>query len=279
MKSCEEYLPLLSLAVDGMLTKEEEAELSQHLLGCEHCRGVKAQYEAMSKAFSELSVTPPEALHSRVMEAVKKDAATRRARGKKRLLSYMAAAAACFVVVGLGLSSRLSSFEAITGNTTTMAADADLTVSDEIAPVNGPDDTDTSDRADTAEKNTTTDPVSDGAVSSYDMMIEDSVEEATIPEVEHSIQAKTPTLMQSSALTLPTAHLHCTDQQLFVWLTEYVEGAESPYTITSAQYTALLSYLEENAVPYEVSVSQPFENLSEDEAILLVLSPESTANQ
>lgn len=74
MAHCEEYIQLISAAVDGALSPQEEARLTSHLVNCPECRALLSDLQTLHAQLSDLPpVQPPEGLSQRVMEAVEAD--------------------------------------------------------------------------------------------------------------------------------------------------------------------------------------------------------------
>lgn len=76
MSYCDESIELISAALDGSLSPEEQAKLEAHLAQCPDC---KALYEDLSRIHQSLLDLPPvevpEGLTGRIMEAVAAEAA------------------------------------------------------------------------------------------------------------------------------------------------------------------------------------------------------------
>lgn len=72
MASCEYYIELLSVELDGQLSREQEQELAQHLLECPGCREIGSRMEAIHGAFAELEEIPaPEGFAEGVMKEIR----------------------------------------------------------------------------------------------------------------------------------------------------------------------------------------------------------------
>lgn len=78
MNSCEQYRQAISLSLDGMLSREEEAALRAHLGQCPHCRADYALLQAASEALREEGETqaPPQLL-PQVMDEIRRQSAPR----------------------------------------------------------------------------------------------------------------------------------------------------------------------------------------------------------
>ena len=131
MEHCEEYLELISAAIDGQISPQARQTLNQHLAQCPGCR---ALYAAMAEDCAALSAVgesePPEGFARAVMERVKAEPRTkvislfRRPRVKK-LLTTAACALLCVGVVRFAVGSiGMGSAAPTSGNTTGAAAPA-----------------------------------------------------------------------------------------------------------------------------------------------------------
>ncbi len=75
MKSCEQYQQAISLSLDGVLSREEEAALRAHLEQCPRCRADYALLQAASAALREEGETPaPPQLLPQVMDEIRRQA-------------------------------------------------------------------------------------------------------------------------------------------------------------------------------------------------------------
>lgn len=131
MEHCEEYLELISAAIDGQISPQARQTLNQHLAQCPGCR---ALYAAMAEDRAALNAVgesePPEGFARAVMERVKAEPRTgviplfRRPRVKK-LLTTAACALLCVGVVRFAVGSiGMGSAAPTSGNTTGGAAPA-----------------------------------------------------------------------------------------------------------------------------------------------------------
>lgn len=115
MRSCDEILELISAALDGALTGEEQTELEEHLADCPACSALFAELSGLHTAAGQLGEVPaPAGFAHRVMEAVAADPAQERPghvtpfpRGKRARAVWKrwAAAAAAVAVVILGATT------------------------------------------------------------------------------------------------------------------------------------------------------------------------------
>lgn len=72
--ACDEYIELISAAVDGALSPAEQAKLDAHLARCPGCRALLADLTAIHEGLSALpDGSPPAGLHDRIMSAVAAD--------------------------------------------------------------------------------------------------------------------------------------------------------------------------------------------------------------
>lgn len=78
--NCDRALELMSAALDGELTAEEQAQLQAHLEACPDCRAVYAQMQTMDSFLQEADAEPPAALHADIMHAVRQEKAASRRR-------------------------------------------------------------------------------------------------------------------------------------------------------------------------------------------------------
>jgi anti-sigma factor RsiW len=112
MRTCEEVLELLSAALDGELTDQEQAELAAHLAQCPSCSALFAQLQGLHRAMGELGDVPaPAGFADRVMDQVRAEGATAQTgkvipfptqKRKRTPWRRWVAAAAVVAVVALG---------------------------------------------------------------------------------------------------------------------------------------------------------------------------------
>lgn len=74
MASCEEYELLISQSLDGELSPEEEVLLHSHLESCFACRELYQELSELQTSFPSLSCSPPDSLHTRIMDQIKQEA-------------------------------------------------------------------------------------------------------------------------------------------------------------------------------------------------------------
>jgi anti-sigma factor RsiW len=146
MRTCEEVLELLSAALDGELTAQEQAELNAHLAQCPSCSALSAQLTGLHRAMGELEEVPaPVGFADRVMAQVSAEGGSAQrgkvipfpARKRRRTpWKGWAAAVAVVAVVALGAvtlpgqftpgrSGSTSSADARTGDALAQADDLD----------------------------------------------------------------------------------------------------------------------------------------------------------
>lgn len=98
--SCDQYIELISAALDGELTADERRELDRHLAGCPSCDALFEELSANSRAMRDLDVPFPADLHDRILNNLPTQDAPAK-KGKviawKRWIPV--AAAACLVLV------------------------------------------------------------------------------------------------------------------------------------------------------------------------------------
>ncbi len=71
MAHCEEYIDLISTAIDGALSPEERDRLNAHLASCPECKALYEEFSALHTALSDLPpVEVPADLSGRILEAV-----------------------------------------------------------------------------------------------------------------------------------------------------------------------------------------------------------------
>lgn len=100
MITCDKALELLSAQLDGVLTIEEQKELSMHLSACPECRAVQKELSAIDEALPELTQEPPRLLHDGVMQQIRRETRSKKERKPiVRFVGMMAAAAALLAVL------------------------------------------------------------------------------------------------------------------------------------------------------------------------------------
>ena len=99
--NCEDYTELISAALDGELSCEEELKLDGHLSVCPQCRALMKELSALDLAMEESAEEAPEGFARRVMDAVAETEQTPAA-GKmtgRRWQKLLASAAVLAIVV------------------------------------------------------------------------------------------------------------------------------------------------------------------------------------
>lgn len=80
MRTCEDYIDLISARLDGLLTHEEEQELEAHLTDCPDCRALADQMAEMHAAFLDLEeISAPDGFADGVMERIESRTAPKKA--------------------------------------------------------------------------------------------------------------------------------------------------------------------------------------------------------
>lgn len=105
MAHCDEYVELLSAAIDGALSPEEQARLEEHLNACPACKALYDDLNRVHQALLELPpVEVPAGLTDRILEAVAADNIASLPKPKKSAFRWTrtVAAAAVFALILLG---------------------------------------------------------------------------------------------------------------------------------------------------------------------------------
>lgn len=113
MPCCDEYVDLISAAIDGALSEEETARLEEHLARCPECRALYEDFAVIHSALGDVppvAVPPAFACMDQVMAAIDHQADLRKANVKYRRYwqrGMAAAAVLAIVLVGrAGFSGR-----------------------------------------------------------------------------------------------------------------------------------------------------------------------------
>lgn len=132
MRSCDEIVDLISAALDGALTPDEQTALDEHLAVCPVCSALFADLRALHITVSELDEVPaPAGFSARVMSAIAADSAQKQndnvipfPTGKVARTPWkkLAASAAVVAVVALGAISLPGQL----GGNTMMKSTADM---------------------------------------------------------------------------------------------------------------------------------------------------------
>lgn len=99
--SCEDYRALISAALDGELSGEEQRTLKEHLAGCEECRAYREALRELSGLLSQDLPTPDESFCPAVMEKIRRQSAPRPVR--RFPLRSLSLAASLLLLVGIGV--------------------------------------------------------------------------------------------------------------------------------------------------------------------------------
>lgn len=99
---CERALILISAALDGELTREEQAELEEHLAACPECRALSDDFGVLSVALSDMEAEPPDDLIGRVDATLDQEAQPVTARPRSRWKMWGSLAAMLALVICLG---------------------------------------------------------------------------------------------------------------------------------------------------------------------------------
>ena len=87
MPCCDEYVDLISAAIDGALSEEETARLEEHLARCPECRALYEDFAAIHSALGDVppvAVPPAFACMDQVMAAIDHPVDLRKAKVKYR---------------------------------------------------------------------------------------------------------------------------------------------------------------------------------------------------
>ena len=114
--TCEEALVLLSGHLDGTNTKEEAAQLREHLDVCAACRDLLEAFQEADQGLLELKAEAPEQLCENVMQAIRVEAKPKKMARRWRSLAI---AAGLLLVIGFG---AMSAPEEIQENSAVLAA-------------------------------------------------------------------------------------------------------------------------------------------------------------
>ena len=127
--NCEEYRALISCAVDGELTEEEQRRLDAHLTACGDCRAYRDALLSLSEELQR-PMEPPAALRLGVMDSVRADMRGKRLR---RIRRYGSLAACLVLIASLGLLPRMGKAKSAEAPMMLQAAPAAGTVMTEAA--------------------------------------------------------------------------------------------------------------------------------------------------
>ncbi|MDE6107514.1 MAG: zf-HC2 domain-containing protein [Oscillospiraceae bacterium] len=137
----DEYVELISAAIDGALSPDEQTRLEEHLAACPDCKALYDDLKAVHQALLDLPPAEvPAGLTERIMEAVAADNVTPLPRPKKSAFQWKktVAAAAVLALVLAGVGTMNGSLNAVKNalpeNTMSDFQDKE---SEEMAPVMG----------------------------------------------------------------------------------------------------------------------------------------------
>ena len=118
--NCEYYQELISGLLDGELTEQEEAALSDHLQTCPECAAMYKAFKELSAVMQEDMEEVPESLCMNVMAELRRAEIVKKNRRKSAVKAVFATAACAVLVVAAG---RLTGFGGSTGNTSAVVYD------------------------------------------------------------------------------------------------------------------------------------------------------------
>lgn len=96
MNDCKERQSRISALIDGELSEDERTELLLHIAECDECSRTLAAFSAVTAALAE-DEAPPQELHRRIMDAVKRESPSQKRR--RGAFLALAALAACLTLV------------------------------------------------------------------------------------------------------------------------------------------------------------------------------------
>ena len=141
MPCCDEYVDLISAAIDGALSEEETARLEEHLARCPECRALYEDFAAIHSALGDVppvAVPPAFACMDQVMAAIDHQADPREAKTKYRRYWQRGMAAAAVLAVVLagraGFSGRQLPAQHSETQVVTARGAADIPVLSEEGP-------------------------------------------------------------------------------------------------------------------------------------------------
>ena len=141
MPCCDEYVDLISAAIDGALSEEETARLEEHLARCPECRALYEDFAAIHSALGDVppvAVPPAFACMDQVMAAIDHPVDLRKAKVKYRRYWQRGMAAAAVLAVVLagraGFSGRQLPAQHSETQVVTARGAADIPVLSEEGP-------------------------------------------------------------------------------------------------------------------------------------------------
>lgn len=105
MKGCEKFHELISLAVDGEISVNDEKLLNAHLSVCSECASLLELYKMISAELSDMQAEPPDMLASDIMKEIKKQ--SKRRSGRFTMFSRAVASLAAVVVIVIAANEVL----------------------------------------------------------------------------------------------------------------------------------------------------------------------------
>ena len=143
MKHCEEYAALLSAFADGEVTQQEHQEVLCHMERCEGCREYLADIMAAKEEVACPVPQLPEDFSDQVMWRVKREK-SKKAKKSRRVMTAVASAAACLVLVmalpyvlgGVGVDDTAAESTVIADSVADgMTAEEDILLEDAVGSV------------------------------------------------------------------------------------------------------------------------------------------------
>ena len=99
MTGCDKFNELISAAIDGEVTPDEEKELILHMEACSECRSLFSSLRVLSNEFSDMLIEPPDKLVTEIMDRLINRADKRDKRKYFTLFGRFAAAAVIVLVL------------------------------------------------------------------------------------------------------------------------------------------------------------------------------------
>ncbi|SMC73117.1 anti-sigma factor family protein [Papillibacter cinnamivorans] len=124
MSGCEFDKERLSAYLDGELSREEAADVREHLENCPECRELLSQFEAIRGGMRELEAEPPADLAGGIMDRVRAEKAPNRYKRHRFAYGTFVAAAAVVALVFLAGPGIVNNISALRGTSGAESADA-----------------------------------------------------------------------------------------------------------------------------------------------------------
>lgn len=130
MMGCEYFQELISCLIDGELSRDEEAQLADHLETCPECAAMYKAFKELSCIMEEDMVDAPESLCPNVMAQLRRAEIVKKNRRRSAVKAVLATAACAVLVVAAGRLTGFKSAESavVTGGTTNTAAVYDVKI-------------------------------------------------------------------------------------------------------------------------------------------------------